>query len=222
MPSLVDKLRKDPPRDVVIHVFALDPGLDLVGWAHLMAIGTAPLVSPLAFTNVTMGLLRCAGHKGIKPMEQVQQTIEGIERALGSYISSSEVVAVEGQQLYYKDEETREEVVAKGNDLLRLAQVTGAVQALAVGHRRPHVLSYLPAAWKQQRRKLPMHLEYAAMLGEQPVTVVDCTPKPGLSPVTSVLPRLDVEALPKMMHHGLDALCLAMTAADHLFREGKL
>ncbi len=220
MSSLVDKLRKTPAREVALRVFALDPGLSLVGWAYVEVQGTAPLVAPLRWTAAHFGLLRCE-KKGLRPLAQVQRTIATIALRFDRHIESAGAVAVEAQQLYYKDDEGRDEVVGKGNDLIMLAQVTGAVQALALAcHPLNRVLAYLPAEWKGQKLKSAMHEEYARQLDEARVSVHDHTADhidPGYETT-----GLNVGGLPKMMHHGLDALCLGMVAATHLYRGGSL
>ena len=132
-----------------------------------------------------------------------------------------QAVFVESQRVYPTPDEEPQTRVAKANDLLRLAQVTGAVQAwaqLSYNHRKsvdPKVIieAVAPATWKGQQRKehtvaevmkriplVPIHVDYP-LRGEL---------------VSADIQGQDLYGLPASMGHALDALGIALWGLDYL------
>ena len=213
--SLVDSLRVKPPENIRERVFALDPGLNILGWAVMDVNGTRPLVAPPTWSSIRFGVLRTTG-KGAHHMDQAAAMVAAVVEHLRGYMVSARLVAVEAQQVYPDEDETKEETVAKANDLLRLAQVTGATQALAHSLGVQHVKAYLPAAWKGQTKKNVQHREFLQQLGKVPAIMEDIDLARGRS--TKNVPVLDPDLVPKFMGHGFDAVCLAMVASEERLR----
>jgi hypothetical protein len=214
MGSLLDKLNANPPVPVAMSVFAVDPGLDVLGWARITIRATKPLMAAPQFSDVVFGLLESGAPKGSRDVVKAQCMVAAIARHFHPYLDPCDMVVVEGQQVYYKDDENRDAVVAKANDLLRLAQVMGAMQMLAAVHQVPCTQTPLPAEWKGQADKRNMHDDASKALEGGYVSAYQLG-----TPRAIYVGPLVIDSLPKRMHHGLDALCMAMIMGERKLRQ---
>ncbi len=167
MGSFIDRQRANPPVHHRVSVHGFDPDEDTVGWASIhTVIPPHPEVRPI----ISMSLIR-AVRKCRNDVEQVEEMIERLSLHR-SYIDGCPYVFVEAQQVYPTPDESPRERVAKANDLLRLAQVTGAVQAIAHAQNARLVRAVLPATWKGQRQKEVTVAELCERYATNCVTVI--------------------------------------------------
>lgn len=215
MASLVDAIRSEPPTEHTVQVWGFDPDLDTVGWACIDARYTVPPTGCPELGTVYIGLIR---HDAMKRATSIQK-VNGMAETLATYANTifcrfrpsymeDTHVYVEAQQVYANPDDSRQKVVAQSNDLLRLAQLTGAIQALAHGHAR-HVSSILPAEWKHQAKKEAMHAAAIKRVGTRASYVY-----PNQREAAPLRPGIG--DLPKIMGHAMDALCLALVGLDRI------
>ena len=126
-----------------------------------------------------------------KMIEKIRYTAYTIKER-GVRIDS---IIIESQQLYPAKESTRQALVAKGNDLIMLATISGAASA-ALGDAISATIQ-LPRTWKQQKSKTVMHARAEMVLQD-----------------TQVMPQGLGSEVPKTSHTQ-DALCMALTAAGY-------
>ena len=112
---------------------------------------------------------------------------------------------IESQQVYPREDEERHVTIAKANDLLRLAHVSGGfhLKMLTEG-RNCHVM--LPAEWKGQRPKEVMHQEVKEKYPRTPSFTYAWERTLGWTTSSRKLTEL-TEA---KWGHAMDALCLAL------------
>ena len=224
MASLVDTIRAKPPVGHRISVWGFDPDLDTVGWAHVSGEYTTPTTGPVKLTYVSMGLIKAEG-KGGTALAKAGRMIAALQHAFNPVYSGAtstwnaleigrgDHVFIEGQQVYAKEEEPRRVVVAKANDLLRLAQISGSLQAFAwATTANSEVL--LPSDWKHQAKKEAMHAAVTTRIGRMPVDV-------RRDQHVMINQTQGIATLPKVMGHALDALCLAFVGMDRLIAAAK-
>jgi len=109
---------------------------------------------------------------------------------------------VEGQQLYPKEEDTRQKLVAVGNDLIALALVSGAAAHAFIRHDvKTSIL--LPREWKGNIKKTPQHVRAHRLIEAQKVT---------LRLGDKFCPKED---LVRASSHAMDALCMALRSAGY-------
>lgn len=156
MPDFVDELRSGrrvPAARTVVRSWGFDPDLRHVGWGVIVAEVGGSEPEPLYYTA---GVIRADDVK-LTSIDQVAAMVRSIVKwkRMGGSGSSylidpcTEHVTVEGQEFY-----SRSKVDA--NDLLRLAQITGALQThLTAALKEPDVV--LPRTWKGQKQKEGMH-----------------------------------------------------------------
>lgn len=84
---------------------------------------------------------------------------------------------VEGQQVYPDPKMERAEILAKANDLVMLAHVSGAAMT-AFLRSRTDAQILLPAQWKGNRSKEAMHPEIIKMATAAPVVTVNGNREP--------------------------------------------
>lgn len=215
MASLVDAIRSEPPTEHTVQVWGFDPDLDTVGWACIDARYTVPTTGRCVIDSVSLGLIRHAAPKGSTSIQKVNGMVQTLSEWLSHCLAmltpcdlERTHAYVEAQQVYANPNDTRQKVTAQANDLLRLAQLTGAIQALAHRHAR-HVSSILPAEWKHQAKKEAMHAAAIKRVGSMPADIYHkqgstCTQLQG------------IDGLPKIMGHAMDALCLALVGLDRI------
>lgn len=179
--------------------------------------GTRPLVTAPTWSSIRFGLLRTKP-RGANHMDQAADMVAAVAEHLRGFMISANLVAVEAQQVYPDPNETKEETVAKANDLMRLAQITGCIQGLAHTLNVNQVVAYLPAAWKGQKKKHVQHAEFFQQLGKVPAIMDDIDL--GRGRTSKSVAVLDPSVLPKMMHHAFDSVCMAMVASEQRLRRG--
>jgi hypothetical protein len=214
MPSLIDKARANPPQPVLRRVFGGDPDMDTTGWAILSGGFTRPSTGPAKVFAVQMGLLRPEPGKR-RDLEQADAMVDAIARFwLPDCKQMDHMMGfhafIEAQQVYPTPDEDPRTRVAKANDLLRCAQVTGALQAWVKRITNNDQRSVLPATWKGQQRKE----QTVAMLVER-LAAVPCIVYDRDEEHASCAGQ-DLAALPAKFNHALDALGIALYGLDHL------
>jgi len=107
---------------------------------------------------------------------------------------------IEGQQVYPDAFKKRSELVATANDLIMLAHISGAAKALFVKHNCDADI-ILPAQWKGNRKKKPMHKEIANLLGS--------------GSVASFVDDQPTDSVESINIHAKDALGMALRKAGY-------
>lgn len=194
--SYLTRLRTDPvlanPPLKQARIYAFDPDLRHCGWAVLDVKIQGRRVSPVTWNA---GLLLATGYKSLQQVDQMVKVISTWQPSRGDFFQGGFSVhgVVEAQEVYQGSP-------ADANDLLRLAQVSGAIQgrlwALSVTNT-----SVLPKVWKGNKGKEGMHERLATWLDT-------CEVKRGLDSLTF--------AFGANAEHALDAVCLAKWLAFEL------
>lgn len=123
-----------------LHAIAFDPDLDTTGWAYLSADVCRGEFKP---THLTAGLIRSQGKaKGLAATSAMIESLV-LRRDLLCRESGMTII-VEAQEIYSGSP-------VDANDILRLAQITGAIQALT------GAIPVLPKTWKGNKQKEGMH-----------------------------------------------------------------
>lgn len=209
MKSMIDRLRATPPSKQVVTVFGFDPDLDTTGWACLTGTIEHPARGRAAVTSVHLGLIetKVSG-------TDIQKAAEMIAALCLWSAPNPEAgphgVFVEAQQVYPTKDEDMAKRIAKANDLLRLAQITGAVQALGCRVGIKTVTAVLPATWKGQQNKDST----VAWLQERlPGAIINMhhSIKPN-----QMVDAASLDRLPGRMGHALDAVGIALYGLDYL------
>jgi hypothetical protein len=190
--------------------------MDTTGWALLRAEITTPAVSKPMITNATIGLI-IPQTRGLHDLEQADEMI----RAVTAFQSVGKFTAafIEAQQVYPTPDQDPRERVAKANDLLRCAQVTGALQAWAIAQGATIVRSILPATWKGQTKKEVTLASMQERLSLVPVEVR--APIRGHGEEQHILGH-QLPTLPAKLNHAIDALGIAVYGLDLLSRHLEL
>jgi hypothetical protein len=217
MSSLVDKFRSTPPRTRTVYVFGGDPDMDTTGWSMLRAEITTPATSKPVITNASIGLI-IPQQRGLHDLEQADEMVRAVMH-FPCPCSPFTAAFIEAQQVYPNQNEDPRTKVAKANDLLRCAQVTGALQAWAVAKGATVVRSLLPATWKGQNDKHVTQATLTERLAQVPIKV--------LAPIRGhgdeqTIHGAQISALPVKLNHALDALGLAVYGLDLLSRHLEL
>lgn len=219
MASLVDIIRANPPTEHTVRVWGFDPDLDTVGWAYIEGAYTVPTTGAARLLQVRLGLIKAEG-KGGTALAKAGRMIKALQYAFEPKYSDTtgykgvvdigraDHVFIEGQQVYGDPNEPRQVLVAKANDLLRLAQISGSLQALAWASTG-NIEVLLPSDWKHQAKKEAMHAAAVRRVGHAPVGTHRHQYH---EPETTC----GIEGLPKIMGHAMDALCLAFVGMDRL------
>ncbi len=209
MKSMIDRLRSTPASRTVMTVFGFDPDLDTTGWSCVTGTVVVPPTGKTLVTSVHLGMVETQ----IKGTD-VQKAAAMIAALCQWHAPNSEAVPhgvfVEAQQVYPTKDEDMGKRIAKANDLLRLAQITGAVQALGSRVGIAHVHAVLPATWKGQQHKDST----VAMLQQRlpgAVITLHHSNKPN-----QVVDAAALDHLPARMGHALDAVGVALYGLDHL------
>jgi hypothetical protein len=109
---------------------------------------------------------------------------------------------VESQKIYYKEADHRSKIVGVGNDLIKLAAISGAALSLYMDEGAGVTLS-LPEEWKRQAHKEAQHDALIRLLMEHG------------SHVTFNGTMTNPADLTKQPTHALDAACMALKGAGH-------
>lgn len=209
MKSMIDRLRSTTSTSTSVAVFGFDPDQDTVGWAMMLATMHTPARGPAQVREVHLGLIE-ADVRGT-PLEKTELMIKAV-RQWNAPPTAADVhaVFVEAQQVY-AEEQSPQERVGKANDLLRLAQITGAIQLMAYQADFPIVQAVLPRTWKGNHKK---HVT-VSVLQERLPGVVFQFPHP-----LAAVPAEAISRLPKRLGHALDAAGIALYGIDQLALHG--
>jgi hypothetical protein len=154
MASLVEKMRSGSETWETVQVHGFDPDIQTCGHATLLAHYRTDIRGIFKISAAVLGRIDAANKKltGVNMASAMVDAIQGYSLVGTAYSFSF----IESQQVYPDPNMDRGEMVAKANDLLRLAHVAGAyhIKALNVGHVCQVLL---PAEWKGNRPKPAMH-----------------------------------------------------------------
>lgn len=198
--SFAAELAKTPIQHVSRWFVGIDPDGHNTGVAWVHAEWTLPMTGPVkileAFATLVSIPARLSGLEAVDAMTDVLGNHLNIIAM--TRIMPQVTLVAEAQRVYPREEMTRSEVIAKANDLLRLAQITGA--ALAFANRLNwSYTSELPADWKQQKKKAAHHTHIRARLASVPVTMGE---------------KFNLVTMPAKYGHAMDALGLGLWAAE--------
>ncbi len=210
---MIDRLRQEPATSTTIGVFGFDPDQDTIGWGLLLASIEKPARGPAPIVQMQFGLIE---HK-VKgtPLEQVEAVISAAAKWVApAFVTDKTALFVEGQQVYANEDEAPRKRVAKANDLLRLAQVTGAIQMSGYQAGLDHVQAVLPVAWKGNGSKGSTVAELQERLAH--VTII--MHRTGHPPQQLHAAALD--KLPGKLGHALDGVGIALWGLDFLALHG--
>lgn len=209
--SLIDRMRAAPRTTRTLRILGVDPDADTTGWAYIDAVLDSH--AGLTIRRVYLGLI-VPDQRGLADLEQAQVMIEAVVAFTLPGFPALDGVFVESQRIYPTPDEDPRTRVAKANDLLRLAQVTGAVQAWAMCHaHQPYVRAVPPADWKGQQRKEHTLAQLQKRLDSVPVLAA--YPWRG-KPTELELYGHDLNNLPASCGHAIDALGIAVWGANWL------
>jgi hypothetical protein len=216
--SLIAQLRATPPVTQSFWLLGVDPDADTTGWAFVHA--SVSTHSPPVVFRAFLGLI-IPEKRGLADLQQAQAMVEAVTDFWPPNQVDPRAVFVESQRVYPTPDEEPQTRVAKANDLLRLAQVTGAVQAwaqLSYNHRKsvnPKVIieAVAPATWKGQQRKEHTEAELVKRLDSVPVHASYVHRG---QPTELDLYGHDLGNLPASCGHAIDALGIALWGLDYL------
>ncbi len=213
MTSLVDRMRKEPPTCSSIAVFGFDPDLDTTGWALVLGAIYRPAQGLAPIAHVHLGVIEHSV-KGTD-MEKAAAMVQAVAQWDSPTLDEEQVaVFVEAQQVYPDPDQSPQERVGKANDLLRLAQITGAVQHMGCVGKIPTVRAVLPHVWKGNVKK---HVTVSVLQERMPDVsfVLHHTKKPQQTLTAAALSKL-----PGKMGHALDAAGIALYGLDFIALHG--
>lgn len=217
-PSFLDTIRKAPSVEERVLSIGFDPDLHTAGIGLILATISKPAVAAPAYHQAWAIIVEGVSEKA--KLQDVQFADSMVSEVVAAFeflpllvIEAQKVITtIEGQRVYPRPNDTMPKVVGMGNDLIRLAQISGAVQSIT---RRPPFDGsrvYLPEEWKGQAPKSTMHADLAARLGPIPAHLIVI--KPGGKTVQRSMKASDFASLPKAMGHALDGVCLAEFGLD--------
>lgn len=214
MGSLVDSLRQNPPVNHRAVVWGVDPDLRTLGWARLQVAYTIPSTAAVGLEQLDFGIW-AAGSKQMSDIDQANAMIASLaspDAPWQAYPSpqGGQWVVAEAQRVYPNPNDDRPKVIAKANDLLRLAQISGAFQG-TLHTPVDRTRSYLPHVWKGQAKKETMAAHAITRLHQQTCTVMLW--ERGLA---KHIPAMDMLQLAKSFGDALDAVCMAIFGADEI------
>ena len=209
MASLIDRMRTGGVSTREIAVLGVDPDGDTTGIALVTASLSFPPSGPAAIQQARLYLCCGQGRDLDGVVVMINELYTTIGGAVGRATRPVDALFVEAQQVYPTPNQDPRERVAKANDLLRLAQVTGAAQAYGRVANIPVVQAVLPATWKGQQKKAHTLATVQQRFESATLTVAD-DPVCGLA------------ALPRKYGHAIDAAGIALYGIDYLHRHGHM
>jgi hypothetical protein len=208
--SFVDKMRRTPTTTRPLTVHGFDPDGDTTGWARISATIEKPAAGPPRVAEVHLGLIEPPSGRH-RDLEQAEAMVRAVFEHQCVIDGVDPHVFVEAQRVYPEEDEEPQTRIAKANDLLRLAQVTGAVQALAHA-QSAFVRAVLPQTWKGNQRK-----EHTIASCQQRLTGIKILLMRRGKPPEQV-DALRLDKLPGRLGHALDALGIAFYGLDWISR----
>jgi len=218
MSNFVDKLRGAAPVRKSIWCIGIDPDMDTIGFGIVRVDWTDPISHSPTFSNVSFGIfdLKIKGITGLDKSNRVVQLLPrfilNIIELTYVYITIPRVSVVEAQRTYPIPDEPMGKVVAQANDLHRLAQISGAAQAILGENSR----MVFPTEWKAQGSKAGTVMKIQSALKTSSVAFrhykLEKNSVPQAAPVFhDVRSLLDLRGVHE---HGLDALGMALFSAN--------
>jgi Holliday junction resolvasome RuvABC endonuclease subunit len=139
---------------------------------------------------VHIDLFSFTSHYKLKGIDAAQDMIQVMWKHQKAFQSDHAIV--EGQQAYYRPDDSKSKIVGQANDLLMLGLVSGAAAAIFLSQEaKLQILK--PADWKGQIRKDVQQDRVLKFLAEK-----------------AMVPERHTK-------HNLDALCMALTGAGYEF-----
>lgn len=204
MASLLDKIRSEPRRSPVHVVMGgADPDIEVMGFAYVHAdVGGD---TPMAIRRIT---LSCISFLYLKKTGLAQSTkvVEALDREITFHGCTH--ATIESQQFYPRPDTPRNKMVSVAESLLRIAQVTGALQTQAMKYTKQIVVC-LPAEWKAQRSKEVDHMDSLRRCAGVPITCYVNT-----AGIGKIEDTPDFSQSPGKWEHALDALGIALYGLD--------
>lgn len=198
--SFAAEMARNPIQHHTRWFVGVDPDGHNTGLAWAQATWTTPMTGPVKIESVRGSLVRIPPRmRGLDAADAMVDTLGERLREVATLIGGHATLVAEAQQIYAREEMPRAEIVAKANDLLKLGLVTGAALAFARQYKWAYT-SELPADWKQQKKKEAHHSQIVRRLGD--VQDVQFDTHRGL------------KGIPAIYGHAMDALGLALWAAD--------
>ncbi len=201
MSSLLDRLRTSPTTTHRVRFIGIDPDLHDTGWAAVLAEWTTPRTAATKYTDLTGGLLSVKA--SLRGLDAANASSKAVARLLwqDAFLDNiPTVIVAEGQQVYPKIDVDRAEIIGKANDLLMLAQVTGA--ALGAAEVRGLLASaVLPRTWKGQKDK---------EIHQDKILIQVCNKGLGATTLDGHL----ISKLPPKYKHAVSAIGIALWAAE--------
>lgn len=196
-------------------MWGVDPDLRLLGWSRVQVSFTKPATAPVTIEQVWLGLWAPpVSHRN--DIDQANAMIGSLANPVAPWLQPeggvAEYAVAEAQRIYPKRNEAPATVVAKANDLLRLAQISGAFQSHLAHAGEPRARSYLPHVWKGQADKDAMHKRVLKQLELTPVVLWHNLETQAHYTIGAAMAGL---AKAKRMD-ALDALCLAQYGIDEI------
>ncbi len=218
-PSFLDTIRASPPAEETICSIGFDPDLHTSGLGIVVGTISKPPVAEPKYKEVWAIIIHGMSEK--LKMQDVQFADGMVSAVLDMFdklpslpiaVADKVITTIEGQRLYPKPNDTRQALVGKGNDLLRLAQISGSVQVRARMPPFDGSRVYQPEEWKGQQPKPTMHGDTAKRLGDIPAHFLVLGTN--RTPIQREMRASELPQLPASMGHALDAVCLAEFGLD--------
>jgi Holliday junction resolvasome RuvABC endonuclease subunit len=184
-----------------VRFIGIDPDLHNTGWAMVTAEWTTPRTAATKYTELSGGLLSVKS--SLRGLDAANASITRLAELITPYdfdAAQPPVLVAEGQQVYPDPDADRAEIIGKANDLLMLAQVTGAALGIAI-KRGCSAHAVLPRTWKGQKKKEPHQLHLLSQV---------C----GLGLAGATLDGHLISKLPQKYNHAMDAVGIALWAAE--------
>jgi hypothetical protein len=204
-------------------MWAVDPDLWTLGWARIEASFTRPSTAPATIERVWLGVWSPQS-KGAGDIEQANTMIGSLANPEAPWARNApyrhDHVAAEAQRIYPKRDEKPTAVVAKANDLLRLAQISGAFQGMFAAEGFARTRSFKPDYWKHNAKKEAMHAAAIKRIDDGAWGGVSCPIDlwAGTEPAAQTTLAAVYKGMTKAAGRldAFDAVCLALFAVDEI------
>lgn len=218
--SFLTTIRETPTQTETICSIGFDPDLHTCGLGIIVGETIKPVVRDPTYKEVWAIIIEGASEKNAyddmqfaeSMVAEVMTTFDSLP-TWGIAPAQKVLTTIEGQRVFPRPDDTRAKLVGISNDLLRLGQVSGAVQGRTKMAPFDGSRVYEPSQWKGQAPKPTMHADTAKRLGDIPARFIVIKPG-GERKVDRAMRAGDLVNLPKGMNHALDAVCLAEFGLD--------
>ncbi len=199
--SLLEKIRSGEP-DTEAWVFGFDPDINHAGYCgYKFRYSNVGKITPL---EVHMGVVVPApGTKRMaKAVSMSEAIISGMHMGLPQHNDCDLYALIEGQEIYHNAKDPLKTTVAKANDLMLLAYVSGAiVQRMQNFYREIDIKLVKPKEWKGNAKKEAMHEDFLTHINKSQAIVCMDNKKWDQKP-----PNI----------HTLDACCMCLKSANKI------